>query len=187
MMPKSANYTKFYSILNILCHLLFKKWSYFIMKKLFEELRQKEYINDFALKITNTKFRQAIQDISLHYFTPEKEIDFNQYQGTFNNIKNSTAIIFDQYLNSESDQEGKYFIICFKKTLILIKQCAISFIRHLFTMNDKIGFCFLNNSKKVFDENIKIQYKELTNDNFFQKVLNIFIKKFLFYVQKNFI
>ena len=122
-----------------------------------EELRKKECIYNFAQKIVNKKLGKAIQDYCLHYFSHENEIDFDQYPEISNNIKNSTVIIIDQFPNQESDTntdkdididiKDKHFVICFKKTLILIKQSIVSFIHQLFTMNEKIEFCFLNNSK----------------------------------------
>ena len=75
-----------------------------------EKLQNKKCIYNFAQKINNNKLKKALQVFSLHYFSPENEIDFNQYPEISTNIKKSTVIIIDQFskLELRADQEPSY-------------------------------------------------------------------------------
>ena len=141
-----------------------------------EELLKKECVYNFAQKITNAKLKEAIQDYSLHYLSPEKEVDFFQYQykEISTNLKNSTVLIIDKFQNPEVVTD-EYFLLCFKKTIIVIEQPNISFIIHpLLKINDKIEFFFLNNTKEFFDDDIIIHSKELNDNDLFYSELYAF-------------
>ena len=135
-----------------------------------KELLKKECISNFVQQTTNPQLKKAIQDYSLHYLSPEKEVDITQYQykEILTNFKNSTVIIIDQFQNPD-EATDKHFVICFKKTIIVIKQPKISFIIHpLLKINDKIEFFFFNNTKIFFDNNLLIHSKELNDNNLFK-------------------
>ena len=89
---------------------------------MFEKLQRKSNIYKFAQKLQNEKLKESIQDYSLKSISVDEKIDFNQNPNILQNIHNSSVIIIDHYPKSESSSEDKHFIICFKKTIILIKQ-----------------------------------------------------------------
>ena len=134
---------------------------------MFLELQKKGCIYNFAQKLENENLKRAIQDYSLHYFSIENEININQNTHILQNLNKSFVVIIDHYPKSESISEDNHFIIGFKKTIILIKD-PISIIQQLFKINNKIEFCFLYDTKKIFDDNIKIEYHELNNNDFFK-------------------
>lgn len=100
---------------------------------------------------------------------PEK-LNADQYDLLKVKILISNIMMID-YFQRNND---KIFIIGFDKTIILIPKSLLNLISGLFVNDEKISICFLNESKKNFDQMISIRYNIIDHDPIFQCEIDSF-------------
>lgn len=130
-------------------------------------LRFPELLKSNNIKIINSKLHISISNyLFLHISSP---FNFYQNKQIMKNIKESNAIIINKYEENFQSKTNYYFIIAFKKTIIIINQISIPIISNLFSINTDINIIFLPNIKDIFNQYIQIPN---TQNEFNKKLLN---------------
>ena len=123
-----------------------------------------------AIKIANMKLCRVIQEY-LFYYIPEKcNLDLNFAQ----DLKDSKVIIINQFSENISDVIGDYFILSFKKTLVIVSQQSISLFKQLLSINPNVLLCFLSNTENIFKQRIQIENQIVDCDSFFMDLISNF-------------
>ena len=126
-------------------------------------------IND-TIKINNKRLNKTIESYSYHYYSIND--DFSRKQLINQYFRESKVIVIDYY------SKDPHFIISFQKNILIVEKSLLKFLHSFFMTNTTINFCFLAESiKNIFNENIKLQYKELlnkheNNNQFLQEIEN---------------
>ncbi|KAK8841493.1 hypothetical protein M9Y10_027112 [Tritrichomonas musculus] len=116
-----------------------------------------------TIKALNKNFDKIIKKYTfLNIF---QQFDKKQNYDLFQNYIESAAVIIAQNRPSRQHIDDKYFIITFKNTIIIIKQDSLSFLNPLFQGNPNLTICFLSEVKDIFNQQIKISYKEVILDS----------------------
>ena len=117
------------------------------------------------IKVINKHIDKVISEYSFLYISSDHGDNFKEK--IVQNMIDSKVIIINQFENKIGDGKNKYFIIGFKRTIIVIKQMSITFISDLFSNNSNLIICFLSNAKQIFDQYYKIKYNLLEYDSIF--------------------
>lgn len=129
----------------------------------------KNSFNNHTVPILNTKLKSVVEKYAILYFTDKISFDENIYE----RMNESEVISIRQHKNSKE----LYLIICFEQTIIIINPTYISNLKNLFSSNPNLTICFQEDTKSVFDDNIKIEYTE-TKLNFNNIILDKYITPF---------
>lgn len=105
-----------------------------------------------------------------------KKLEIEQDLRIIQNINNSSVIVINCYSYKEESANAEYFyfFICFRKTLLIIKQTFLYILKQLL-MNfskEKIEICFLSNSKTIFDQFVNMKYQEVETNKYFQEEIS---------------
>ena len=96
--------------------------------------------------------RNIFQNYNFFYICSES-FDINN-QIIQENLQNSKIIMINQY--KEKDLNDIFFIINFKKTLIIINQSFLEILKPCFSKYAFLLIYFLSNSKDIFNKKISI-------------------------------
>lgn len=130
------------------------------------------YFDGESIKILNKKLKIAIQNYSFIHVTNE----FNNNNEINQNIKESQIMI----VNSYEENDVQFFVIGFKKTIIIIEQTKLHYLRDLLLYNKAILICFLFDAKNNFQDQINHKFDEIEIENqFFQIEYESLCKIFL--------
>lgn len=127
--------------------------------------------NELVDKLLNKKNYRFLSDYEFCFVT--SNIDFSRNGKIFTNIKQSKIIIIDHF-------ESKYFIISFKKTLIVIGQLDISYLRELLSYNPELTICFLNNAENIFTQYFNIAFNKVKCEKIYEKEISCFVEHFAY-------
>ena len=119
---------------------------------------QKLFQNNM-IDIRNKRLAKTMLDYSFLFVS--NDLNFEDNQEIYKNIKESPIIIFNHIHNKE------LFFIGFEKTVIIINQNSLSFLEQLFKYNSDLSFCFLPNKQENFGHSFNIQFNEIQSDNIF--------------------
>ena len=102
-------------------------------------------VNDFKtlyrdenIKIRNPYLSKVYQEFNFLYITKEEENNIEIVQ------KLKTEIIVIKIVEYEEEQ---YFVMCFEKTLLLVTQKVLSFLKSFFSLNSDSDVYFLNDKE----------------------------------------
>ena len=109
-----------------------------------------------VIQILNKKLNMIIGNYD--FINVTNEINFGENKQIFKNIKESKIILVNQI--------EQYFIIGFKKTIILIEQSTLNYLKNLLLFKEELKIIFLSNSKETFESFIQIPYTESIFDFF---------------------
>ena len=140
-------------------------------------------ISTNEINFLNKKIDKIIKNLTFFHVTRELFYDYDQK--IFQDYENSNLIIIKYYNKSNKDQKDQYFFIIFKNHIMIIEQSSISFLQSLFSFSDKPIFCFLPNTKEIFDSEIEIQYKEIQYHLNYDEEVNNLNEYFLYRGNKN--
>ena len=132
------------------------------------------------IKFRNPKISNIFQAYSFYYI--EQKMQFDENQQIFSNIKKSNAIVINHYQIQSSGKDDIYFIFGFEETIIIIHQSNLLYANLILLINPDIQFCFIENTRNIFDQFNSVEYKESTNirnEHNFQKEIYNFNKQFL--------
>ena len=130
-----------------------------------------ELLTNNTISIANKLLNKAVCRYSFYYF--DAKLEFDQNDKIDLRIKKSKAIIIGLYKETNSKTNDLFFIISFKKTIICIKNSMLPLIQSYFYSNDDLNIYFLPDTKDIFDQFIKIQYKQIDSDkNYEEEITN---------------
>lgn len=131
------------------------------------------YFDGESIKILNKKLKIAFQNYSFIHVTNE----FNNNNNEINqNIKESQIMI----VNSYEENDVQFFVIGFKKTIIIIEQMKLHYLQDLLLYNKAILICFLFDAKNNFQDQINHKFDDIEIENqFFQIEYESLCKIFL--------
>ena len=118
----------------------------------------------------NKELSEIFNSFSVFYVDNES-FDFNSYANMKINLSESDAIIIQE---TEKYQNDNTFLICFKNTILLIKQFHLKTLQEPIFNISKLPIFFLTrNTQNHFRENIKVQDDQnKTYDDFINEVNN---------------
>lgn len=169
---------------NAFFHNFLRDYNYHPLKSpinIFKDFQTK--LNEKLIKTPNAKLDEELQKFSFDIFMDDKK-DFKHLLEKNND---SHIIIIDKYIDCESanNYDDDFYIICFEYSLIIIQSKIISYFLPFFNKNkDSTTYCY--------NEEIKDELQQITNDNifqfstskFFDKISN-FLCKFGIYEKSN--
>ncbi|KAK8898261.1 hypothetical protein M9Y10_000539 [Tritrichomonas musculus] len=140
-----------------------------------------KFLNEETISFVNKKLNPLIQGYNF-FFVQEMFIS-DKNQGIFQNLNESEVAIIDVYEDVDSNDGDRYFIIGFKKTIILIKEFSLAFLHELFSNALNLNIYFLTNNKELIDRFNIYKYKlyqNAKNDLFLKNEIMNFNDKFIF-------
>ena len=126
------------------------------MTRLFDSILK--IIKDHSAPISTQKLKNIVESYSFVFIS--EALNSEKNPDIYEKMKESEIISICSY----SKGLDSYFLISFEKIIIFVCQTSISFVENLFLSHPKLTICFYNNTKSIFDSNIKIKYEE-TNLN----------------------
>ncbi|KAK8867178.1 hypothetical protein M9Y10_010154 [Tritrichomonas musculus] len=102
---------------------------------------------EFKQEIINKDDKLGEMFEKYDFFIVSKEFNFNN--NSFKNFRESNAIIIDYYEENPKSQR-RYFIIGFKRTILIISDSLLKNIRPLFMENNNAPIYYFPNAEKMF-------------------------------------
>ena len=129
----------------------------------------KDNLIGFNICTRNIKLNKIIQEYSFYHIT--ETFDINENMPIIQNYKETKSIIISK-TNKESPNND-FFVICFQKTLLIIKQSSILLLNSFFPLNQESTIYFLPDTKDLFNQRIQIQNRQIESDsNFLEEIKN---------------
>lgn len=102
-----------------------------------------EYLKKGEIRFTNNNLHNLMISYSFIHIIEDID-DKNEISQNFNESK---IIIINQNTQSDTNSDELYFFISFQKTIIIIKQTSIAFLKSLFSKNKelKMDVVLMNN------------------------------------------
>ena len=91
-------------------------------------------------RIMSDKLHRAAHDYIIRLIS--ENFYYDQNEQVYQNFQKSKTIIVNHYEDRESKATDLYFIISFKKTILLVNQSQLKFIYPLLSSNDKLNSIF---------------------------------------------
>lgn len=110
------------------------------------------------IKVPNERLNKVVQDYSFYYF--DEKLVFSNTDEIYQKIKESKVIIIGIYKEINSKNDDLYFIIGFKKTIIIIKNTLIHLLHSFFSYNNDLNIYFLSDTKKFLINISKLNTKK---------------------------
>ena len=82
-----------------------------------------------------------------------------------------------KYIEDNSYPINQYFIISFKKTLLIINQSQINFLHSLFSKNPNVKFCILSDCQNILIQNYQNQINQIQCDKIFNQEITSFKRR----------
>lgn len=99
------------------------------------------------------------------YFISKDNRDILQEKEIKDHFKQSNEIIINKYCECEDiNPENCFIIISFEKTVISVEENSLTILQNFLNSKQNVSICFLNDIKKIFDQNIQIEYNETENN-----------------------
>lgn len=159
----------------------------FLLKKnlnIIDHLSSLLMINDFLvfksclennnIKVANIILDQVLKKYTLLQFS--ENFDISNMRDIYQNMKESKEIIINEFKDENQHEKQTYFVICFKETIIIFEHSYKSYLQNFLSNKQDLIIHFLSDSKKLFDDNITIQYKESFSSNFLNSHISTFQK-----------
>ena len=130
-------------------------------------LTLQEKINNQEIKFKNKTFLNIIQNYCFFYLSENKLIDNDEKQIINQNVKCSKIIVIHQNEQLNNETNKKLLIIGFDKTIIILDQSSISFLKDILDKNQDLYVFFISNTKNIIKSAIKIKNQEIESDQNF--------------------
>ncbi|KAK8850219.1 hypothetical protein M9Y10_018343 [Tritrichomonas musculus] len=136
-------------------------------------LKLPEFLSSSKAKFEKPVFREIFQNYSFFVITENTFLKENQKQIMDENIKESKIMIIDEIINQDDETNEQYLILCFEKTITIIESSiALEYIiRNKLISISNFSFCFLNDTKSIFEEKVTLGNREIKTDCIFLEEL----------------
>ena len=135
------------------------------------------------IKTQNQKMKRVVDSYTFLDISQNiKELDQNPEISE--NIKESNIIIIGYYEERRIFKKYHYFVLGFKKTVLILNTAQTEILQSLLSTKEKLEIYFLPNTKEIFEET-KIKYYEIQYDEIFQGEINVINSKFFNTYSKN--
>ena len=130
------------------------------------------FLEEKKYRIRNPKLNQFLHEHEFIY--NHEKISFPSHLKIFEKMDQSKVVVIDQL--------EEFFIVCFKKILILINKDNLHFLNPLFIRNSSIIFRFLSHPDPIYIEKTEIKNDQIdtSNDTDFKNEIYQFNKIFTF-------
>ena len=129
-------------------------------------LKLPEFLNISTVKFDKPAFKGFFHNYSFCVITKNTFLKENQKQTINKNIKESKVMIIDEIINQDDE---RYLILCFEKTIMIVEHSIA--IEHILRNNSfsisNLSFCFLNDTKSIFEGKITHVHREIAIDCLF--------------------
>lgn len=131
----------------------------------------------YLFQIVVVPFKKGLNKIikDYSYIQIYDDFDINQYPKFINNFNESKAVIINFYI--ETNTNKTFFIIGFRKTVIIIKPSLLSLIKPLFISNQEIKIYFLPKVKDTFEQYIYTNHHKFECNQDFLNEMDSFNKE----------
>ena len=137
----------------------------------------KSCLENNNIKVANMFLDQVLKKYTLLQYS--ENVDISNMRDIYQNLKESKEIIINEFKDENQHEIQTYFVICFKETIIIFEHSYKSYLQNFLSNKQDLIIHFLSDSKKLFDDNITIQYKESVSSNFLNSHISTFQKKFI--------
>lgn len=134
--------------------------------------------------------KEVIDSYTFLEISDQKELEQNKK--IFENLNESKLIIISHYEEQEIEKNYRFFVVSFKRMILVIKEIRIKILQTLLSKKDKLEICFLFDTKKIFDDindklnKEKIKYEEIQKDEDFDEEIRAMNSNFFKIDPKNY-